>query len=189
MPLFNQSIIMVSEEYRLLKDLSEGSSEAFLEIYQVHHQRLFSFANKYLQDENLAEDAVHDTFLKLWEIKARVNPNLPIINYLYRIVRNFALKALKKKQEQESIKESSRFVGVAFERCVHTVYLEKENMSLFNQAVMNLSCQRRRVFKLCRQEGLTYREAATQLNISPYTIKEHMSLAMRFVQSYLKLNT
>lgn len=180
--------MIINDDYELLEDLREGSAEAFLEIYQLHHQRLFSFANKYLQDEDLAEDAVHDTFLKLWEIRSRVNPMLPIINYLYRIVRNFALKALKKKQEQQWIKKSLS-EDVPTQCCVHTTYLEKENRSLFNQAVNMLSSQRQRVFRLCRQEGLTYQEAATQLKISPYTIKEHMSLAMRFVQTYIKQNS
>jgi len=42
------------------------------------------------------------------------------------------------------------------------------------------------VFKLSRVEGLSHKEIAEQLNISPNTVKNHMVEALKTLKSHLK---
>ncbi len=45
--------------------------------------------------------------------------------------------------------------------------------------------QRREAFLLVRQQGMTYEEAAGQMNISRNTLKQHLGLAVRSISDYL----
>ncbi len=50
-----------------MRRLKEGDEKAFRQIYLKYHKELYSVAVKYLRTEDLADDAVHDIFVKLWD--------------------------------------------------------------------------------------------------------------------------
>lgn len=169
-------------------DFCQGSEHAFFQIYTLYHPNIYCFALKYFKNEEIAEDVTHDTFLRLWQYRSRINPKLPLINYLYRIARNVLFKELKKYKGNLLLKEQ---LLAEYENqqllsaCVHTSYQTREYSRILEQAINHLPAQRQRVFKLCKQEGKTYKETANQLGISTYTVKEHVSLAMKFIKKYL----
>lgn len=170
--------------------LKEGDHSAFISVYDAYHKGLYTFVRKYIFDEQIAEDITHDVFMKLWETKSRVDPERPLINYLYRITRNTVYKELKKIQ---TIKSSMDRLGLCAssnrEDAVDISYQHKEYERILENAVSRLPTQRQRVFILCRQQGKTYEEAAQQLSISSHTVKEHMSLAIRDIKDYICKNT
>lgn len=168
-----------------LSELNGGCHQAFFKVYETYHKSLYHFVNGYLNNGSTAEDIVHDVFLKLWEIRSRVNPQLPVINYLYRIARNAAFKELKKGLNTSSLKKQLTDSGLQFETSVEVGYQIRENEVLFNRAIDYLPLQRQRVFRLCRLNEKTYKEAATELGVSPHTVKEHMSLAMKSIKKYV----
>ncbi len=61
----------------------------------------------------------------------------------------------------------------------------KEYDRLFHEALNQMPPQRLNVFRLCRQEGRTYDEAAEILGISRNAVKKHMVLGMRFIHDYI----
>lgn len=181
---------LVNIEYNTLIKLKAGEHQAFIRVYDAYHKGLYHFVRKYLQDDNAAEDIVHDVFMKLWEIKDRIDPERPLINYLYRITRNAVYKELKKIEESSLLTgQLSEISSLQQEAPVDTLYQHHEYERLLETAVNQLPLQRQRVFKLCRQQGKTYEEAAKQLSISPHTVKEHMSLAMKDIKIYICKNT
>lgn len=169
----------------LLK-LKSGDAKAFVEIYDAYHKGIFLFIHKYLRDDMSTEDIVHEVFMKIWEIKERIDPDKSFIAYMYRIARNATYKELKKRLEHASLDifENEGIEPLATESLEET-YQMKEYDLLLDYAVKSLPPQRQKVFILCRLEGKTYEEAANQLCISPYTVKEHMSLAMKSIQDYM----
>ena len=54
------------DEELLLKDLREGSEEAFLKIYEAYWYKVFLIAYKRLGKKDIAEELTQDLFLKLW---------------------------------------------------------------------------------------------------------------------------
>jgi DNA-directed RNA polymerase specialized sigma24 family protein len=56
-----------------------------------------------------------------------------------------------------------------------------------NAAVQSLPTQQRRVFQLARQEQLSYSEIGKEMDLSPLTVKTHMSRALTHIKAYLKL--
>lgn len=169
--------------------LSAGSRTDFMAVYDTFQKGLFAFAYHYLRDKDLAEDVTQTVFMKIWETRHRINPKLPFAGYLYRITRNEVfneLNAMAKRQKAEAKMASATPEPSALS--VETIFQHREYEELLEEAVQALPPQRQRIFRLCRQEGLTYQEAASQLGISYYTVKEHMTLAMQAIKNHLSRN-
>jgi RNA polymerase sigma-70 factor (ECF subfamily) len=62
--------------------------------------------------------------------------------------------------------------------------LWNQYQQILAMAITQLPDQRQRVFKLCRQEGKSYEEAAQELGISRNTVKEHMVMALKDIKTY-----
>ena len=169
----------------LISRMIEGDESAFTSIYRQYHPALYTYLLRICKIPSLAEDLVHDVFLKVWEVRHRINPALPFTGYLYRIARNHAFKTLKKlaydEVLQEKVLEHLQFQGNGPEQMVN----EKEYNRLFQEALGRLTPQRLNVFRLCRQEGKSYDEAAAILGISRNAVKKHMVLSMRAIHDYI----
>lgn len=177
----------ISEIFLVNARLKSGEHAAFMEIYERHHQQLYNFVYKYIQDSNLVDDILHDAFLKLWEARSRVSLRFPIHQYLFRITRNLVFQELKNKARTLSlIADLSRgSTELDYFSAADFKYQEKEYEEIYQKAVDSLPPQRQRVFILCREKGASYKEAAQILQISPQTVKEHMALALKSIRSYL----
>ena len=74
------------------------------------------------------------------------------------------------------------------ENPVEELLLAKENRELLTAVISQLPPQQQLVFRLCKQEGLSREEVADKLNISPNTVKNHLSAAIAFIREYFKKN-
>src|SRR5690606_31117943 len=117
------------------------------------------------------------------------NPELPFVGYLYRITRNEVFNELQAIAKNEKAKAG--VVTVSPEPAtpaVDTIFQHREYDALLEEAIQALPPQRQRIFRMCRLDGLTYREVAEQLGISYYTVKEHMTLAIQAIKKHLTRN-
>src|SRR5690606_19643221 len=63
--------------------------------------------------------------------------------------------------------------------------LDAEAQMIFREAIRQLSPQRRLIFTLSREQGLTHEQIAEQLNLSVGTVKKTMSNALISIRSFL----
>ena len=176
---------MPSEEEVLLR-MMQGDESAFTKIYRHYHASLYVYLLRFCRVPSLAEDLVHDVFLKVWEIRDRINPELSFTGYLYRIARNHVIKTIEKLATDKNFREQlfsqlDDISPVQPEQQVRT----KEYDRLFEEALVRMPAQRLNVFRLCRQEGKSYDEVALLLGISRNAVKKHMVLGMRFIYDYV----
>lgn len=179
-----QDPIMHLNESAILQRLKNGDNTAYKEIYNRYHSRLYYYVLKFLKDPDLAEDVIHDVFLKLWEVREQINPDLFILGYLYRISRNMVYKMIKKIATEEDLRSKIISLVDEAQSLTESKVQWDEYATLLEGAVNQLSPQCRRVFKLCREEGKTYDQTAALLGISKHTVKEHMMLAMKSIKQY-----
>lgn len=166
--------------------MKQGDEAAFTAIYRQFHPSLYVYMLRFCKMPSLAEDLVHDVFLRIWEIRARINPDLPFMGYLYRIARNHTFKTLQKLATDRVLREQLlRHIEAKEAEQPEEVVKAKEYDRLFHEALNHMPPQRLNVFRLCRQEGRSYDEAAAILGISRNAVKKHMVLSMRFIQNYV----
>lgn len=177
------------EENELIKRLRENNKEAFIEIYNHYQKPLHAFIIRFVKVPAYAEDILQDVFLKVWEIRSRLNPDLSFKAYLYRISRNLIYKFLKKAASDETLLANAMHHFKPDNNEVELNFQWKEYEEKINEAILKLPPKRQIVFKLCREQNKSYDEISKELGISRNTVKEHMVMAMRNISEYLKLNS
>jgi RNA polymerase sigma-70 factor (family 1) len=173
-------------EQSVLLRLQMGDSDAFLELYNQYHGPLYHYVLRFVKSPAIAEDVLQDVFLKIWEIKGRIDPNLSFKAYLYRICRNSVFKLLKKMAVDESLRVEVMQQLTQSVADADLKLLWQQYEAILQTAINNLSPQRQKVFRLCREEGKTYEQVANELGISRNTVKEHMVLAMKLIREHFE---
>lgn len=170
----------------LLDELKNNSEAAFSELYQRYHKGIYTYLLNFVKLPHLAEDLVHEVFLKLWEARHRISVAGTAVAYLHGISRNMALDTLKRISKDAQLQDELHewmypsFLDLESDTIAST-YIEE----VFHKAVHALPPQRRKIFILCKLKGKTYREAAHELGISHSTVKEHIAESLLFLRRQL----
>ncbi|HEY8954501.1 RNA polymerase sigma-70 factor [Chitinophaga sp.] len=180
---------MGNEEAVLLQRLQQGDTEAYIKLYDQYYPSLYTYILHFINIPELAEDALQEVFIKIWEIRERINPELSFSGYLYRITRNHVFKLLKKISADAALRLQVMQELQQQTEDADTQLLWKQYESLLHQAIAQLPPQRQKVFRLCREESKSYEEVAIELGISRNTVKEHMVLAMKSIKFFFYTNT
>lgn len=176
------------DEIDVLKRLQQGDELAFIEIYDLYKKPLYAFILKFVKVPSHADDLLQDLFLKIWEVRSRINSSLSFKAYLYRICRNLVYRFLKKTAESPTLlSEQMQYFVPDASANAELRLLWKQYEENIRSAIDELPPRRREIFILCRQGKHTYDDVANQLGISRNTVKEHMVLSMKSISSYLKL--
>ena len=130
-------------------------------------------------DLDLAKEAVHTGFIKLWETRSTLSPGLPVKPYLLKIITNVSYDILK--HEKVKQKHDKHVLGNSGLNCNRKDYDKAEYNELrfcIDKAVSELPEQMRTIFEMSRYEGLKYAEISSRLTISVKTVETQMSRAL-----------
>ena len=152
------------------------------QIFDSSYSNLVLQALRFVKREEIAEDIVQDCFIKLWEKKDELNISGNIVAYLARMVRNKSLDFIKKKRLQTSELHETYQAGFIAENTLETEDLQ----SKIDNTLDNLPEKCRQVFVLSRFEDMSYKEIATELDISKKTVEAHISKALKVFRTNLK---
>ena len=168
-----------NEEKSVIRQIAQGSEKAFSEIYDRYKPVLYRFVFNILKSEDLANDSCQDIFIKIWEDRSKLEDVASFKYYLLTVGKNHSLNVLKKVISEE--KTLSAFisnyseVNNELEENIQT----SEYQRFIHSVLYTLTPQSRRIFQLCRQQGMSYDEAAEIMGISRNMIKKHMVRSMK----------
>ena len=175
----------VNNEKELLRRVSRGDAQAFSTFFHTYNARLFPFIIKIVKSTAIAEEIVQETFLRAWVHRHKLAQLNEPGAWLFRIASNLALTHLRN-AANDAIKHAG-FSSSSSTINELTNELDKKEMAhLLEQAINQLPAKRQTVFRLSKQEGLTYQQIADQLNISPNTVKEHLVQAIKFIRDHIR---
>ena len=166
-----------------------GSEWAFVALYERYKEKLLHYCLKFVKSESLAEELMHDVWLKIWENRADLRPEQCFSAYLHTIAKHHVFNFLKRAAKLKSIQEEIVRAATYSENQTYQQLFADESEALLQQAVLRLPPQRQRVFTLVKFDGLSYEEAATYLGISKNAIKEHVIKATKAIKLYMKVHT
>jgi RNA polymerase sigma-70 factor (ECF subfamily) len=92
----------ISFDYEaVLQQCATGDRRALMQLYEQEATRLLTVVMRILKNRSLAEDVVHDAFIKIWQNAENFHHELGSARgWIYTITRNLALNALKYSQRQ-----------------------------------------------------------------------------------------
>lgn len=150
------------------------NSHTLEKYFQWMYRPLCLYALNITESYEDSEDIVQQIFVELLE-KAVVG-SLEVGNmkgYLYTVVRNRAVKYVKKDQEKVSV-ESAMYLT---DENILSISVEEE--ALVWDWIDALPTERRNIFLMAKQQGMKYKEIAEQLDISVKTVEGQMGKALK----------
>lgn len=137
------------------------TEEKFIQAVKRNSQRLFVIAFSYLKNKHDAEDALQNTFLKLWKSKIEFNDDLGIDKWLTKVLvndcKNFFNLSFRQNKSIEEVYDVSTF----------DKYF---NVDLYD-AVMSLNKKERLCVILFYYDDLTIGDISKVTGIKESTVK------------------
>ena len=151
----------------------------FDDLFRYNYRPLCLYALHYLEDVDLSEDIVQESYAALWE---KLQEGAHILNrksYLYMMVRNRCLDHLRKKGiPTESLKPYDTYGIIDDDDAQERAQTEARMWT----AIDSLPEKCREVFILSKRDGLKYEEIAEELNLSVNTVRNQISKALKVLK-------
>ena len=176
---------IIHDDIKLIERLKTGDVEAFDLVYEKYSGKLYAFGLKYLHSTDEAEELVQAVFLKIWENHKLIDKELSFKAYLFTIAYNDICKLFRKRNYQqkfikETLYEDSHSTSVVEEGIDFQSVMER-----VQQIIDKLPKRQKIIFLKSRQDGKSSKEIAAELNLSPGTVDNYISEALRFIRSRL----
>ena len=161
----------------------------FENLFQQFFQPLVTYAYRFVNDWQTAEDITQDVFMSLWLKKEEINFEEPIKPYLYRSIYNKAINYLnsaliqKRIDRKETLDEMINREIMSYNQ--YDTLLLKEITNEITSFVETLPPQCKKVFEMSRGQNLKNKEIAEQLNISEKAVEKHISKALNEIREHL----
>lgn len=172
---------MDQTEALIWNGIQQQNSLVFERYYKENYKRFFLMACRYLKDPVQAEEIVNDVFIKIWEDGKELHIESSLKSYLYKAVVNRSLNALQKNKRESGRHidlESVREEGFEWKQME-----DNEQMVKLYAAIERLPEKCRQVFEMSRFEEMKQQEIADKLGISIKTVKNHITLALKQLNS------
>ena len=168
--------------------LQKGDTEAFTVLYRHYSSQLYSGILRIVKDPVSAEEITQELFTRVWLKREVPGMQENFAGYIYRIGQRLVFDFFRKLKSDKKLQQ--KFTKLASEQYnpVEELLLQKECSQLLNKAIDQLSPQQRRVYKLVKQEGYTYKKASEIMGISPLTVKEYLVTGKKNLQQYMLNN-
>lgn len=173
------------EEGKLVSLLAEDSEYAFQLIYDRHRNRIYKTATRFLKSPILAQEVVQDVFLKLWFSRKNLNTNQPIEAWLQTVAKNNIINRLKKISNEWKAMNELPFITESQTNVTANTVQDIEYTSILNDAINSLPEQQKKAFLMSRTDSLTYIQIGEKLQLSPLTVKTHISRALSHIRQEL----
>lgn len=151
------------------------NQKVFEKIFNLHAKNLKRFIFSKTRDEDLAEDIIQDTFVKIWEDCEKVFFDT-VKSYLYTIANNLFLNIIKHNKVVQIHQEN--FVKTSTNESPEFMLLEEEFLLKLEKTIADLPEKQREVFLLNRIEKKKYKDIAIQLDISVKAVEKRMHGAL-----------
>jgi|SRR5690606_9482569 RNA polymerase sigma-70 factor (family 1) len=167
--------------------LNNDDQKAFLEIYDRYKNELARHLVRLLRSYELAEEVLQDVFMMLWEKRHDMDASRSVPAYLYRSAINKTKNVFRKIANDNRLREEFLRRFTASGKNVVEEWIENKEVGQALYALLDrLPPQQKKVYVLCKLDGLSYKEVSEQLKISITTVNSHIRNANLFLKSELK---
>lgn len=167
--------------------IANGDEAAFRQFIITNTPPCHAYAYRILKRKELAEDAVSEVFVSVWEARRHL-PDIENINaWLHRLTLNKSISLLRK--ESRWVSGSGKITDLELNIAdpgPESEY-DRETIYRLNKAISELPPKCRHVLYLAKIEKMPYREIAHILGISVKTVSNHITYAMKRLTAILKI--
>ncbi|HAZ03245.1 MAG: hypothetical protein A2W90_08645 [Bacteroidetes bacterium GWF2_42_66] len=177
---------LLPPDNELIENLRKGDVEAFDLVYKKYAQKLYAFSLKYLKSVEETEELVQSVFLKVWENQQNLKTETSFKSYLFTIAYNEICNLFRRRKYQQKFisrttTENQKTFEVTEDQIDYKFVLQQVEMIL-----ARLPEKQKIIFIKSRIEGKSTKEIASEHGLSPGTVDNYISEALKFIRANLK---
>lgn len=165
---------------KTLEALQLGNHKAFEDVFLAYYNKVKVFIYGYIKSEPDAEELAEDLFVNLWVKRRDINTSKSFDSFLHTMARNSAINYLKHKYVQDTY--LSTVQGQEYSSTSEEDLIAKELGVQIDEAVEKMPEQRRKIYVLSRNEGLSNEEIAERLHTTKRNVESQLSLALKEIR-------
>jgi RNA polymerase sigma-70 factor (family 1) len=169
----------------VLQKLKNHDEEAFELIYWKYSGLLYNFVFSLLHNKEIAEDITQETFFKIWEKAKDLDADGNFESYIYTITRNMIYKNIEKRILNQKILENIAHSPVTQDTQTSDFVESNSLNECVRKLIDKLPPARRKIYLLSREEHLSNKSIAEQLNISERTVETQIHRSLLFIKENL----
>lgn len=179
-------MVNFTDEKHLLIDLIDGSFQAFERLYNMYSGKLYNFIMRLSSgNQYMAEEVVQSTFIRIWEVREKVDTNASFISFLCTIAKNLLMNMYQRQTVEYVYNEYLLKSGLDHDsQTEDTIDLRFLN-DYIDSLAEELPAQRKKIFILSKRQNYTNKEIAEMMGISESTVATQLSLAVKFMREQL----
>jgi RNA polymerase sigma-70 factor (ECF subfamily) len=171
-------------EQNIVRLLEKGDKTALNLLYANYADSLYGVILKVTNNEELAQDALQETFVKVWKnAKKYDSKKAKLFTWLYRIAKNTAIDKLRsfnnRFEKEVQIDKYNVYI-------LPTSNLNQDVLDL-REHVARLDDKYQIVLRALFFEGMTQQEASEELDIPLGTIKSRLKIGLRELKKVYNL--
>jgi RNA polymerase sigma-70 factor, ECF subfamily len=170
----------------LLEGIRAGDAKSFASLYQRYRGPLYAFCYRLTAEKAKAEDAVHESFLKLASGAKSIRTPAALRTWLFQVARNEALVMLRSRRKTVPLSDSDD--EAPWETDTPLSLLESKNgAEIIEHAISRLKTEYREVILLREFEELSYAEIAEITSSSEAAVRSRIFKARKALGEKLHL--
>ncbi len=175
------------EEY--CRRLNASDQGAFGDLFRLLRGELIHYVRRIVKNDAVAHDLVQDVFVSLWGLRSTLDPSRSLKAYIYQMAKNRAIRHLRDErihdEKHKIIKRDS--ASKVPKRDLPDTKVDVQTLTTKLKSWINeLPARQREAILLSRYQGLSHREIADIMAISPRTVNNHIMRALGHLQSRIE---
>jgi RNA polymerase sigma-70 factor (ECF subfamily) len=155
----------IDEEQAIISRAQQGDQQAFYQLYQKYHKKVYAICWRMLADKDSAEDVCQEVFVQLWQKIANFRGESKFSTWLHSVATNIVLGHIRKN------KSWIQRVFSIEDQTIEVATVEMPDCSNLDKKIQTLPERARLVFVLFAIEGYRHEEIANMLGMAVGTSK------------------
>ncbi|WP_302256773.1 RNA polymerase sigma-70 factor [uncultured Alistipes sp.] len=174
----------IQDNRRVVDLLRRGDEACFDALFRRYYKPLCAYASRFVAVDR-AEELVQDTLMWVWESRDKLLPEMPLKSLLFTIVKNKSLNSVARDTiRSKIIRQLAEQYEAQFDD--PDFYLENELADRLAAALRKMPPEFQETFRMHRLEGMTHKEIASALGVSPQTVNYRIGQTVRTLREELK---
>jgi len=170
----------------LVHRIKYGEKEAYQELFNKYAPKIYHFSLSYLKNDADAEELVQDVFLKVWEKRKILDSTQNIKTYIFKIAINTIYDFIRRKNIENAFNDFAKENYETNSNSTWNTIVLEDMQATLKKLVAQMPEQRRKVYKLSKEDGLSNEEIAQKLKLSKRTVENQLYRAVAFLKEHLK---
>lgn len=156
-------------------------------LFDEYVDDVAAFLTTYTSNSAQLKDWVQEVFIKLWNSRDKIDfTHKGFKGYIFTTARNHALKRIQRENRYNKWLENNLIRLASLYKLSDSITGNTEFIKLHGKALSQIPPRSRKAYLLSRENGLTYKEIADEMDISVKTVEVHIGKALHILRIALK---